>query len=74
MFDLYKDSRPRRLNKECRKDKSKYTYNIDLINEAIEKEKILEKEYDRILGKIFKKDVIVKIFLKFFQKQKRILK
>ena len=74
MFDLYKDSRPRRLNKECRKDKSKYTYNIDLINEAIEKEKILEKEDDRILGKIFKKDVIVKDILEVFLEAKKDIK
>ena len=66
IYNVYKQSLPRKLNKECKEDNSKYTYNIDIIHEAIEKEKIYEKEDDRILHKIFNKSVSVKDILDVF--------
>ena len=47
---------------------------MDIINEAIENEKKLEKEDDRILDKIFNKDVIVKDILEVFLEVKRDIK
>ena len=62
IYDFYKDNKPRRLNEECKKDISKYTHNIDIINEAIEKEKEqIKEEDDRILGKIFNQKYNVKV-------------
>ena len=74
VYDLYQNSLPRKLNSECKNDKSKYTHNIDIINEAIEKEKEKEKEDDRILYKIFKKEVIVKDILNCFIYDKKTIK
>lgn len=74
IYDFYKNSLPRNLNKECKNDHSKYTYNIDLIHEAIEKEKKQEKKENRILGKIFNKKVIVKDIIYIFIEKKENLK